>query len=228
MADSGSLRAALLDNTLIPTSSWEPRCHLCRLARSNPDAYEWCTDQLLDGMLTQDQIAAEMLARYNVTTTQGRLSEHKTKHLDPALRDARETFIGHRVMLDFCRDMEPGQMAVVYAQLAIMKLYDKLETHEGELPLEAKDAAGIGSALAALSKALQSGAKLPVDLEVAALAAETAKLKAEIARGDHQEAFAAWVEQNYPELVPHLAHKHASQMRFGGNAPGAAEAREEA
>lgn len=195
-----SLAGALFAHPLVPTSHWEPRCGICRLAKDEPDAYEWVTKALLAGQLTQQEIADQLAERWHVEARQSQLSNHKVNHLDPDLADARETFIGMRVMLEFCGDMPAEQMAVVYAQVAMAKL--------GELLRGEKDpevASKLGGTIASLSKALQSGVQLPGQLSAQALDNRTRELREAVARGDFQDAFATWVEQNYPTLPALLA-----------------------
>jgi len=200
MADS--LAGALFAHPLVPTSHWQPRCAICRLAKDLPEAYEWVTRALLGGVLTQQEIADELLCRGGVEARQSQLSNHKTQHLDPDLADARETFIGMRVMLEFCGDMPADQMAVVYAQVAMAKLGELLRAES-----DPEVATKLGGTIAALSKALQSGVQLPGQLSAQALDNRAREMREAIARGEFQDAFAAWVETNYPTLPKLLAEQ---------------------
>lgn len=190
---------ALRSSRMLPTPHWQPRCDLCRLRRTHPDAYDWLTSQLLDGALTQEEIAAEISRRTGLAVEQPQVSRHKTRHLDPTVRDAYETFIGRTVMLQALGDMPPEEMAVAYAQLALLDLGKRLpETSH-------KDASGIAAGIAALSRAVQSGVKLPRELAAMELENAAAEARQAQAEDSYQEAFARYVERHYPELVGKLA-----------------------
>lgn len=207
--------AALRANRLVPTPHWQPRCDLCRLRRTHPEAYDWLTTQLLDGALTQEEIAAEISARTGLAVEQPQVSRHKTKHLDPTVRDTYETFIGRTVMLQALGDMPPAEMAVAYAQLALLELGKRLPEASD------KNAPSIAAGIAALSRAVQSGVKLPKEL--AALDLETAEAEARraTAEGDYQDAFVAYVEQHYPELAGKLAAEQKQPATGEGSPPDA-------
>lgn len=190
---------ALRENRFVPTTHWQPRCELCRLMRDRAEAFEWLSRELRLAKLTQQQIADGLRERFEVEVTQSQVSTHKTRHFDPDWEDAHETFVASRAMLQFCGDMPPEQMAVVYAQLAIMTLGAKLR----DAP--PKVAAPIGNAIAALSRALQTGSKLPHELDQAALDVHAARMRSMLAEGDLREAFVGYVEQHYPQLLPALA-----------------------
>lgn len=190
---------ALRENRFIPTRHWQPRCELCRLMRDLPEAFEWLSRELRLAKLTQQQIADGLREQWGVEVTQGQVSTHRTRHFQPDWEDAHETFIASRALLQFCGDMPPDQMAVVYAQLAIMALGAQIKA------AGPKEAAGIGNAIAALSRALQTGSKLPAELDQAALDVHTARMRSMLAEGDLREAFVGYVEQHYPQLLPALA-----------------------
>jgi hypothetical protein len=179
---------------------WQPRCSVCRLSKTAPEAYAFVTSALLEGCLTQDEIAGALATDWGVTVTQSQLSNHKTKHLDPDLADARESFVANRVFLEFAGDMPADQMAVLYAQLAMVKLGSLLKDCDS-----AKLAAPLATAIASLSKALQTGVKVPAELQLAALELRQQELREQTATADFEDQFAAWVEQHYPHLVPQLA-----------------------
>ena len=199
MAMANPILDALRSNRLLPTPHWQPRCDLCKLFRSHPEHYDWLTSALLEGTLTQTEIAAEISRRTGLRVEQSQVSNHKTRHLDPTLRDAYETFLGRTVMLQALGDMPPAEMAVAYAQLALLELSKRLP--------EATDKAApaMAAGIAALSRAVQSGVKLP--REIAALDLANAALEAQRAQaeGRYQEAFVQYVERHYPELAGHLA-----------------------
>lgn len=197
---------AMQASNLIPTPHWQPRCDVCRLRKTNPEAYNWSTFALLDGTLTQEEIAAEMLSRWGIALTQPQLSNHKTKHLDPSLSDAFETFLGHSMMLEALGDMPPEQMAVVYAQIALIEMGQKLKS------VGNKEAAGVASAMASLSKAIQTGVKIPAELQSLVQSVRKTELETAVAAGNYEEGLFQHFKQFYPDLLP-LLEARASQAQ---------------
>ncbi|NWG75258.1 MAG: hypothetical protein HXY24_11730 [Rubrivivax sp.] len=152
-------------------------------------------------------MAAELGTRWRLTIHQSQVSTHKTKHLDPSIADAYETFAGHLAMLEVCGELPPEKLAAMYLQLAMIKLGEQLQQSA-----DAEISAKLGGAIAQLGRALQGSAKLPLELELADLDARQARTRAALAEGQYREAFARWVEAHYPDLVPTLAAQPAAAV----------------
>lgn len=193
-----AITQALQASNLLPTPHWQARCDVCRLRRTNPAAYDWSTVALLEGTLTQQEIADELAARWDVHFTQPQLSNHKTNHLDPTLADAFETFLGHAMMLEALGDISPEQQAVAYAQLALIEMGNRLKA-AGD-----KEVASIASAIASLSKAIQTGVKVPAELQNLAQSVQKTELEAAVAAGEYEEGLFQHFKQFYPDLLPVL------------------------
>jgi len=192
---------ALFAHPAIPTPSWEPRCKLCRLARDLPEAYEFVTQESLGGTSTQQQIADELLARWGVTVKQKQISVHLTDHLKPDLRTAHETFVATQALITALGDVPAVELVQKVNQVALLRMLQELEAKD----LETKDKASLGRTIAALNNVMLASAKTLPELEAIELENALTRVKLALAQGNYREAFAAYVESNFPHLVSALS-----------------------
>lgn len=212
----------VLANPLLPTSRWQSRCAICRLLNDAPEAYSWVTRALM-GMddddpttppLTQVQIAEGVSAMTGLRITQGQVSTHRRRHFDPTLADALESFVGSAAMVQALGGMPSGELAVAHAKMAITRLSLKLQEAG-----DAREAAALGNAVAALSRILVQSDTASAQAVLAQHEAQAAELRAAQASGEYAEAFAGWVRQHYPDLEPLLADP--ARLRAALDAAGA-------
>ena len=199
MADPGLVQD-IAAHPLLRTGHWHGQCHLCQLARTNEEAYIWLETQLIEGVLTQQQLATELGQRWGIKADQPQISNHKCKHVDPQLAELRERWIGHRAMLEVMGERAPEEVAVVEAERAIMKLSDLLHS----IDLDPKNAAGLGATIGTLSRALLTGAQVPAKIDHLELQVGEARIREQLAAGELGEALVAFVREHRPELLPLL------------------------
>lgn len=198
------LTNAVLANPLLPTRHWEPRCECCRLRRTHPDEFAWLTATLQgygEQLLTQAEIAEELSRRTGLTITQSQVSTHKTKHHDPTIGALAESYAGHIAQLEVLGGMDPAEMAVGYAKLAMLKTAKLLDVQD----LEPKDMASVASAVRGLAQVLLGADEAQAHALLTQHEARTAEIKEAVAAGDYETAFAEFTERHYPELKPLLA-----------------------
>lgn len=185
----------LFGHPYIPTPSWEPRCEICRLARDCPEAYEWVTRELLAQRRTQQQIAVELLTRWQVDTTQPQLSRHRVRHLLPDLRDAHEAYVTTMTVLQHLGDVDPVEQATRLAQVTQLRMFKRFE--EAGDP---REAARLSAEIARLGKVAIDGAGARISQEAEEEALRLKRLERELAEGDYQRAVVGFIEQHYPHL----------------------------
>lgn len=195
---------ALAVHPRVPSEVWEPRCLLCRLARTQPAAYEYSTQALMDGVESQEGIAARLAEEFDFHTTQPQLSRHRRHHLLPAFQRARERFEALVTQLQMRPDIPPLELVKALDEATLIELRGHLEGCE-----DPAIAARLASSIASLSKAYIAGELAGDEQDKLQLENEVARLKAEVARGDYEAAFVAYVEQHHPELVPALQSRQA-------------------
>ncbi|MBI2299832.1 MAG: hypothetical protein HYU66_12970 [Armatimonadetes bacterium] len=194
------LAAEFREHPLLRTGHWQPRCDLCRLAQTQPEAYDWLEGELISPTMTQEEIAAQLWLRWRVEADQPQISNHKCKHVDPMLAEWRKRFVTRRAVVTAAGDLSPADMATAEAQIAIMDLQEAREQAE-DPEIKAKLAASI----AALARVLLSGAIAPAKIEHAELQVKREAAEAELAEGNLADELVAFVTAHRPGLLPWLA-----------------------
>lgn len=194
-------------NPLLRQGHLHRGCHICDLAWTHPEVYDWSEQAILDGLLTQAEIAAELTARTGQRFDQPQVSNHRSRHLTPMLHEYRAAFAAQMASLSVFGELGPEQMAVVNAQLTSMKLQqaiDQLDASDADnAPLLAK----LATAQATVDKALQTAVKTTHEVDGLQHANRQAEIAEQLAEGQYQEAFAAWVEENHPHIAALLAQE---------------------
>ena len=204
------LPLAMFAHPGIPTAHWEPQCDLCRLYRTNQAASEWLTRELLDMRQSQDDIRAELLAKFGVRARQPQLSHHRVHHLLPDLRAAYEAFVAAQAVLAEYGEMPAIELAQRANKIILMKLVARAEQ-----ATDPKEQADLARAIAQLSHGLVQGEQASVGVELDEEELATKRAQRALADGEFEEAFVAWVKEN-----PHRAVELAQSKADGAEPTG--------
>lgn len=178
-------------------------CEICDLAQTEPEAYLFVEEEVIAPTMTQQGVAEALRARWGVEVTQSQVSNHKTRHVDPAIAEYREQAIAHRAALSVLGTIKPGEQAVVAAQLALMDAQKRLEA----LPETGDEkAAGIlQGSIAKLSAFLDKSERTPLELQqLEAIVREKEALAAQ-AEERVEELAVEWLRENAPEVYARFA-----------------------
>jgi hypothetical protein len=207
---------AVLANPLVATRHRAPSCEICRLHRTHPEVFAWLTEELLGEtaeQLTQAEIAFEASRRTGLSITQSQVSNHKTRHLDPDLKDVIEGFVGHMAMMEVFSGCSAADMAMNASKMGVARLLKLLDDQD----LEPKVAASVAAAMASLNSVLLRGERIDVERALDEVKLRGEEAREALAAGEFQEAFVAWVEQNHPDLLGALTQHQALAAAEAGD-----------
>jgi len=198
--------------------SWQPRCELCAIARTDPEAYTWINTEILRGALTQVQICQEIEARFGLRVKQAQVSVHKTRHLLPDIQRAYDQVAALSAIAHLYGDVSPRELAEIAQKTALIQLSAELN-RVGDATTKANLARTIG----ALGRNLQGLTREDLDAEGQALANQLDQIRLATEQGQLGEIVIAELTRRAPHLVPALVAAFADVEEKGSGPFSAAE-----